>query len=37
VSVTINGKPFALASSPSGYDISLKSRAYLPQGQRPCA
>jgi hypothetical protein len=37
VSVTINGKPFALASSPSGYDISLKGRAYLPQGQRPCA
>ena len=37
VSVTINGKPFALASSPSGYDISLKRRAYLPQGQRPCA
>ena len=37
VSVTINGKPFALASSPSGYDISPKARAYLPQGQRPCA
>lgn len=37
VSVTVNGKPFTLASSPSGYDISLKSRAYLPQGQRPCA
>ena len=37
VSVTVNGKPFALAGSPSGYDISVNHRAYLPQGQRPCA
>lgn len=37
VRVTVNGKPFALAGSPSGYDISVDHRAYLPQGQRPCA
>jgi len=37
VHVTVNGKPFALAGSPSGYDIGLKKRAFLPQGQRPCA
>jgi len=37
VTVTVNGKPFALAGSPSGYDISVSHRAYLPQGQRPCA
>jgi hypothetical protein len=37
VGVTVNGKPFALAGSPSGYDISVNHRAYLPQGQRPCA
>jgi hypothetical protein len=37
VRVTVNGKPFALAGSPSGYDIGVKNRAYLPQGQRPCA
>lgn len=37
VSVTVNGKPFKLAFSPSGYDIGLKKRAFLPQGQRPCA
>jgi hypothetical protein len=37
VTVTVNGKPFALAGSPSGYDISVNHRAYLPQGQRPCA
>jgi hypothetical protein len=37
VNVTVNGKRFALAGSPSGYDIGLKKRSYLPQGQRPCA
>jgi hypothetical protein len=37
VHVTVNGKPFALAGSPSGYDIGVKNRAYLPQGSRPCA
>jgi len=37
VTVTVNGKPFALAGSPSGYDIGVTHRAYLPQGQRPCA
>ena len=37
VTVTVNGKPFALAGSPSGYDIGVNHRAYLPQGQRPCA
>ena len=37
VKVTVNGKPFALAGSPSGYDIGVKNRAYLPAGQRPCA
>jgi hypothetical protein len=37
VSVTVNGKPFALSGSPTGYDISVKRRAFLPQGQRPCA
>jgi hypothetical protein len=37
VRVTVNGKPFALAFSPSGYDISVAKRTYLPQGQRPCA
>jgi hypothetical protein len=37
VHVTVNGKDFALAGSPSGYDIGLKKRAYLQQGQRPCA
>jgi hypothetical protein len=37
VRVTVNGKPFALAGSPSGYDIGVNHRAYLPQGQRPCA
>jgi hypothetical protein len=37
VTVTVNGKPFALAGSPSGYDIAVNHRVYLPQGQRPCA
>jgi hypothetical protein len=37
VNVTVNGKPFALQGSPTGYDIGIKKRAYLPQGQRPCA
>lgn len=37
VHVTVNGRPFALSGSPTGYDISLKKRAYLPRGQRPCA
>jgi hypothetical protein len=37
VHVTVNGKPFALAFSPSGYDIGVKKRTFLPQGQRPCA
>jgi hypothetical protein len=37
VRVTVNGKPFALAFSPSGYDIRVKNRSFLPQGQRPCA
>ena len=37
VNVTVNGKPFKLAFSPSGYDIGLKKRTFLPQGQRPCA
>jgi hypothetical protein len=37
VNVTVNGKPFRLAFSPSGYDIGLKKRSFLPQGQRPCA
>ena len=37
VNVTVNGKPFKLAFSPSGYDIGLKKRSFLPQGQRPCA
>ena len=37
VRVTVNGKPFALAFSPSGYDIGVKKRTFLPQGQRPCA
>ena len=37
VHVTVNGKPFTLAFSPSGYDIGIKKRTFLPQGQRPCA
>jgi hypothetical protein len=37
VSVTVNRKPFKLAFSPSGYDIRVKKRTFLPQGQRPCA
>ena len=37
VHVTVNGKPFALAFSPSGYDIGVNKRTFLPQGQRPCA
>jgi hypothetical protein len=37
VRVTVNGKPFALAFSPSGYDIGVNKRTFLPQGQRPCA
>jgi hypothetical protein len=37
VRVPVNGKPFALAFSPSGYDIRVKNRSFLPQGQRPCA
>jgi hypothetical protein len=37
VRVTVNGKPFALAFSPSGYDIRVNKRSFLPQGQRPCA
>jgi hypothetical protein len=37
VNVTVNGKPFGLSGSPTGYDIGLKKRSYLPQGQRPCA
>ena len=37
VRVTVNGKPFALAFSPSGYDIRPTKRTFLPQGQRPCA
>jgi hypothetical protein len=37
VRVTVNGKPFAHAFSPSGYDIRVKNRSFLPQGQRPCA
>jgi len=37
VNVTVNGKPFKLAFSPSGYDIGLKKRSFLPQGRRPCA
>jgi hypothetical protein len=37
VRVTVNGKPFALAFSPSGYDIRVNKRTYLAQGQRPCA
>jgi hypothetical protein len=37
VNVTVNGKPFKLAFSPSGYDIRVKKRSFLPQGQRPCA
>ena len=37
VRVTVNGKPFQLAFSPSGYDIQPTRRTFLPQGQRPCA
>jgi hypothetical protein len=37
VRVTVNGKPFQLAFSPSGYDLQPTKRAFLPQGQRPCA
>jgi hypothetical protein len=37
VKVTVNGKPFALSGSPTGYLITPTKRAYLPQGQRPCA
>ena len=37
VRVTVNGKPFQLAFSPSGYDIQPTKRSFLPQGQRPCA
>jgi hypothetical protein len=37
VRVTVNGKPFALSGSPTGYLITPTKRAYLPQGQRPCA
>jgi hypothetical protein len=37
VQVTVNGKPFALSGSPTGYDIGLKKRAFLAQGRRPCA
>jgi hypothetical protein len=37
VHVTVNGKPFTLAFSPSGYDIGVTKRTFLPQGQRPCA
>jgi hypothetical protein len=37
VRVTVNGKPFQLAFSPSGYDLQPTKRTFLPQGQRPCA
>jgi hypothetical protein len=37
VRVTVNGKPFRLAFSPSGYDLQPTKRSFLPQGQRPCA
>jgi hypothetical protein len=37
VSVTVNGKPFALSGSPTGYDLTRTKRTFLPQGQRPCA
>ena len=37
VRVTVNGKPFQLAFSPSGYDLQPNKRSFLPQGQRPCA
>jgi hypothetical protein len=37
VRVTVNGKPFQLAFSPSGYDLQPTKRSFLPQGQRPCA
>jgi hypothetical protein len=37
VRVTVNGKPFALAFSPSGYDLTPTKKTFLPQGQRPCA
>ncbi|MDX6657229.1 MAG: hypothetical protein QOH62_2022, partial [Solirubrobacteraceae bacterium] len=37
VRVTVNGKPFALSGSPTGYLITPTKRAYLPQGRRPCA
>jgi hypothetical protein len=37
VIVTVNGKPFALSGSPTGYDIGVNQRSYLPQGRRPCA
>jgi hypothetical protein len=37
VSVTVNGKPFALSGSPTGYDLTRTKRTFLPQGLRPCA
>jgi hypothetical protein len=37
VRVTVNGKPFQLAFSPSGYDLTPTKRTFLPQGVRPCA
>ena len=35
--VVANGKPVALAGSPTGVQISRKRSAYLPLGSRPCA
>jgi hypothetical protein len=35
--VVANGKPVALAGSPTGVQISRKRNAYLPLGARPCA
>jgi hypothetical protein len=37
VRVTVNGKPFQLAFSPSGYDLTPTKKTFLPQGVRPCA
>jgi hypothetical protein len=35
--VTANGKPVALTASPTGVQITPRSRAFLPLGARPCA
>ena len=35
--VVANGKPVALAGSPTGVRVTRKGSAYLPLGSRPCA